>query len=172
MRKLMFLLLCLLLSGCQTAAAGQGYFKAQDLPKIINNAANSVEQGFDVSKYLSEVTREGNRAAVDFLPPAFPHKGLSFSLEDVGRDDSSNTLAFTMRLEQNGNQPQGELVLACLLMVVHATSPTRQDELAYEIEDILKDGKVVVINGWQYSAVADEDSDPMVLVFRARKLED
>lgn len=175
MNKLIFSGICLLLltlsAACQTAApsAPGGYFKAQDLPRTLTLAAGELQANTDIGPMLSALITEQQRVRVDFSPPVYP-RGLSFSLEQLQPDNSSDTLTFSLTVAKAGQAPQNDLVIFCVALVMRASSFDMQQEGWAEIDAIMMNGGTVVINGWEYSALYDEQSDPMVFRFSARKI--
>lgn len=161
--------------GCQGSGASvgaaddRGYFAAQDLPETLAAAAGSMQSNTDIRPMLSAVLFEDNRARVDFSPPVYP-QGLSFSLENLNPHRESDTIMFTLRVPRSGPVPQNELVMFCLMVIVNATSPALSAQELAEIDQILLQGGVATVAGWEYNAFYDEQADPMVFTFSAQKL--
>lgn len=141
----------------QAARASQGYFQVERLADTLERAAGQVERGFSVKDMLSEPYKADGKVVVDFSPPVFP-KGLSFSLDNVLPDNSSNTLSLKIVMPQRGPQPHGYLLMAGMGIVLYASQPDTNMYAQFDkINSAMKAGRSMTINGWTYEGHSDEN---------------
>lgn len=143
--------------------APQGYFQAERLADILEEAARQTEEGLSVKDMLSKPYKVSNKVVVDFSPPSYP-RGINFSLDNMLPDNSSNTIS--VNVAQNGRQPNGHLIMACFCIVLHASQPSadiNEDGQFARINSAINAGQSITINGWTYA----EHLDSNVFTFSA-----
>lgn len=133
----------------------QGFFTVETFSQQLETASNKVEKDFSIREFISPVRIEGQRAVVDFVGKNTPD-GLSFSLEPLYKDQSSDTIAFNMHIDSDDNKVNGYFMLAVVGIIINATQPAdSKNDVWGQIKRLInggareKKGKVVV-NGWTY----------------------
>lgn len=156
------LTLCCLLPASAAVAgpsgqAARGCFRGELLPDILEKAANKMEDGLSIQKMLSRPYKIKDRVVVDFSPPGYP-RGISFSLDNMLPDGSSNTLSLNIE-PQDGARPNGDLLTICVYIVLFCCPPGTDDDgsLTGEIDKAISSGQSITLNGWTYSGNLDGD---------------
>ncbi|MDR1396236.1 MAG: hypothetical protein LBJ14_00655 [Desulfarculales bacterium] len=168
-KTLCLLLIVFIASACQTQnytqtqtgpAGDRGYFAAEDLPRVLAQAAEMMEKGASsgLRPLFSRVSYEQGGALVTFAPPVYP-QGVSFSLPVLGQGNTGNTLQLSFPLRP---QMHGIMAMLCVVMVVEASQPDSFRRNGEQFEDLLHTGGTIEIDGWTYNCVINYEENKFI----------
>jgi len=135
----------------------RGFFPAEDFYTRLESAAARMYRHLSLSGYSSPPRLEDRRVVIDYLPNEFPNS-LSFSLESLDVDKSSDTIAFNMSLSNEERDPGSYMTVIGVGMILIASQPEQPIKDMYrKTERILENGGKEVINGWTYLCKKKDD---------------
>lgn len=136
-----------------------GFFLAEGFYTRLDSAAGQVFRNLSLSGHSSLPRLEGKRIVVDYLPNEIPDS-ITFSLESLYPDQSSDTIAFNLSFKNKDREQLLYIVAIGTGIIINASLPDEPLKEAYaKIEGILETGGKTVVNGWTYRCKKQDDKN-------------